>query len=183
MALYQNTSVDSDLLTLGNFKIESGASAGATMVNVGAGMLNDIQHSIEKIDVQAGNAPDPIEGISRETVTFTFDMIELDMSVISALSGGLYESSVTTSISSLKAGGQTTLTKRAFKFTNRRLVSGATKETVITVFSATLQNGFTWATKSDNDADPINVVTFDIVGELDTSLSVGSQLFTVDKDN
>lgn len=181
MATYQNSSVDSDRLILGNFKIETAASSAATYQNLGAGQLTSFQHQFEKFDVQAGNAPDPIEGIATETLNFGFDLIEYDASVLSAMQGGLVSATVTTSQSTIEAGGNTELTPRAFKLTNTRIISGSTVETVITIYRATIDNGMTWVTKSDNDSDPVNALQFTVTAELDTAKTAGSQLYTIVK--
>lgn len=186
MPLYQNQSVDTAELLIGNYKIETaayGTSAGGTWVNLGAGMVNSFNHAITKYDVQAGNAPDPIEGVAEETFTVDMELIEYDASALAAISCGLVTADTTTSSTQtvMKAGGNTILTSRAFKFTNRRLISGATKETVILLFKATLDNGLQITAKSDNDADPINVMPVTVVGKLDATLSVGAQLYTITK--
>lgn len=181
MPRYQNTSVDSDRLIIGNWKIETATSAGATFVNMGAGQVTSLSHDFEKWDVQAGNAPDPIEGIATETFAVGFELIEYDASVVSALQNGLVSATVTTSQSTIEAGGNDELTPRAYRLTNTRDISGTTVETVITLFKGTIDSGATWVTKSDNDSDPLNALQFSITCELDTSRTAGSQLYTIVK--
>ena len=185
MPLYQNSSVDSTKLLIGNAKMETSVYASAlgsfTWVNMGAGIVNGSAHPFEKYDVQAGNAPDPIEGIARETVTIDCELIEFDLSVLSVLSNGLVTSASTGTVMTLYAGGNTTLTARAYRLTNTRTVSGATKETILTVFKATIDAGPSIAWKSDNDSDPIGVASFTITGEADSTRSVGTQLYTLTK--
>jgi len=184
--IHQNSSVDTKKLILGNYKIETaayGTSTAGTWVNLGAGIVNSFNHNITKYDVQAGNSPDPIEGISGETFTVDMELIEYDASVLAAIScGGVTADTTSSSTQSvLKAGGNTELTPRAYKLTNRRLVSGATKETVVMVFKATMDTGLQFTAKSDNDTDPIQTMAVTITAKLDSTLSVGSQLFTVTK--
>ena len=182
MPIYQNSSVATTNLLIGNYKIETaayGTSAGGTWVNLGAGIVNSFNHNITKYDVQAGNASDPLEGIATETFTVDGELIEYDSSVLAAISCGAETSASTTTQSVLSAGGNIELTPRAFRLTNRRIISGSTKETVIMVFKATLDNGIQVTAKSDNDTDPINTMAFTITGKLDTTLTAGSQLFTV----
>ena len=124
MALHQNTSVDSDILLVGNWKIETAASVAGTYQNVGLGGLTAWNHEVEMYDTQAANGPDPIEGIASEKLSFSFDAIEFDPSVFSALSGGLL-THTTSTVSTLYAGGNTVLTSRAIKLTQRRLIGGA----------------------------------------------------------
>jgi hypothetical protein len=177
MPVYQNSSVDSDKLVLGNYKIETASSSNATYVNLGAGLVNNFAHLLEKYETQAGNAPDPIEGIARETVTVDAELIEYDGSVLSAIQCGAITESHTTSLSTINAGGNQALTSRAFRITNTRTISGTTVETILTVYKATLENGISFTPKSDNDTDPIQVMPIKIIGKLDTGLSAGSQLY------
>ena len=182
MAFYQNSTVDSDRVVLGNYKIETAASAAASYVNMGAGQLTSFQHVFEKFTSQAGNAPDPIEGIAVETANFAFDLLEYDASVFSALQNGLVSSTVTTSQSTLEAGGNQTLTARAYKLTNTSNVPSGTSQTVITIFKGTIDSGVNVVTKSDNDSDPVNAFQFTITAELDTARTAGTQLYTIVKD-
>jgi len=184
MGFYQNSTPTAVKLIIGNCKIETaayGTSAGGTWVNLGAGIVNNFNHNVTKWDTQAGNAPDPIEGIADEAVVVDGALIEYDASVLAAISCGIVTADTTTSStqSVLKAGGNTNMTSRAFKITNRKLISGVTKETVMLMFKATIDNGPQIAFKSDNDADPIGQVAFSITGKVDSTLTVGSQLYTI----
>ena len=98
MPIYQNSTVDSDKLVLGNNKMEVATSAAATFVNLGAGIVTTWDHPVEKYDVQAGNAPDPISGIASETCTVAFEMIEYDASVLNTIFGGLINVSTSSSV-------------------------------------------------------------------------------------
>lgn len=184
MAYYQNTTVTSTKLIIGNAKIETSATAGGTFVNLGAGMVTNCNHVVEVYTSQAGNAPDPIEGIARESFTGDFSMIEYDASVLSAIQCGAISADTTTSSTqtTINGGGNSTLTPRAFRITNTRLISGVTKQTVITVYKATLNQGLKIDFKSDNDADPVGTMAFSMVGENDTSRTAGSQLFSIVRD-
>lgn len=183
MPLYQNSTVTNSKLTIGNYKIETaayGTSAGGTWVNLGAGMVNSFAHIITKYDTQAGNAPDPVEGIADETFTIDMELIEFDASALAAMSsGGMTKATGASGVTILNAGGNTTLTERAFKLTNTRLIAGVTCSTVILVYKATVDNGLAFTAKSDNDADPINVMPVAITGKIDATLSAGSQLYSL----
>jgi len=185
MPIYQNNSVDTTKLVLGNYKIESSPYASAAgsfvWVNLGAGMVNGWAYVPEKYDAQAGNAPDPIEGISRETFTIDMELIEFDTSVLSAISCGAMTTASTGTVMTVYMGGNTALTPRAFRLTNTRLVSGSTKETIITVFKATMDGGLAFTAKSDNDADPVNVMPVTVTGKVDPTRSAGTQLATITK--
>jgi hypothetical protein len=181
MANYQNSSVTSSKLILGNYKLESAATAGGTYVNLGAGQLTGFTHTPTFYDTQAGNAPDPVEGVADEEATFDLELIEYDASVLSAISCGLLTSSSTTTLSTLNAGGATTLTPRAFRFTNTAIINGTTNQTIITVYKATLASGLALTTKSDNDTDPVNIMPLQIRAKLDSTRTAGSQLFNITK--
>jgi len=180
MPIYQNSTITSTKLVIGNYKIETAPSVAGTYVNLGAGMVSSFGHNITKFDVQAGNAPDPIEGVADEEFRIEFEMIEFNGSVLSAIQGGaISHSLVTGSAMTINGGGNTTITPRAFRLTNTRMISGTTTQTIIKVYKATMENGIQFTAKSDNDADPIMVMPGTIVAKNDTTLSAGSQLFTL----
>jgi len=179
MAYHQNSSVDSNKLIIGNCKIETASSVAATYVNLGAGMVSAFTHTPTMYDVQAGNAPDPIEGVAEEVCTVDFELIEYDASVLSAIHGGLVSQTSTTVLSTLVAGGSSTITPRVFRITNTRMISATTSETILTIFKGTLTTGISINFKSDNDADPLALMPCQIEGKVDSSLTVGSQLFKI----
>jgi hypothetical protein len=177
MPTYQNSTVSANKLILGNYKIETSASALGTYVNLGAGMVSGWGHKYDKYDVQAGNAPDPIEGIAKETFTVDFELIEYDASAISSMLGGAVTQTSTAVLSTMVGGGNQVLTPRAFKLTNTRLIGGTTCQTILTLFSATVDTGIQMTAKGDNDTDPINVMPFTLTAEVDATRTAGSQLF------
>jgi len=179
MPIYQNSTVDQDKLIIGNYTVEVAASAAATFVNVGAGILNSFNHNTTPYDAQAGNAPDPIEGIANEVCVADMEMIEYDSSVISIIQGGLIASSTSSSVETIHAGGyaDTTITPKAWRLTNTRTISGATIQSIITVYYATPDAGPQWSFKSDNDTDPVAVMPLSITGKLETSRAPGDQLY------
>ncbi len=183
MANYQNSSVDETKLILGNAKIECatvGTTVLGTWVNLGAGIVNSANYNITKYDTQAGNAPDPVEGIADETFTVGGEMIEYDASVLSFISGGAMSKTAGASgVTVLHGGGNTTTTEMAFKLTNKRLISGVTDETVLIVYNATMDNGPQIALKGDNDTSPMATIAFGLTGKNLSTLSAGSQLFEI----
>ena len=183
MPIYQNSSVDTTKLILGNCKIEVApygtTAASSAWTNLGAGIVNSFKHVPTKYSVQAGNAPDPIEGVSTEVAQITGELIEYDATVLPTINGGLISATATSSVSTVVAGGNNIITPMAFRITNKIIVSGTTKYTTLTVFKATLDGGPEITFKSDNDADPIAVMPFAITAKLDTSLSAGTQLYTI----
>ena len=185
MPLYQNTTVDSNKLLIGNYKIEVatvGTTVGSAWTNLGAGIVNSFNHNVAMYDVQAGNAPDPIEGVAEETFTVSGELIEFDGEAYASAMGGIISvPSTATDASVITGGGQSTITPKAYKLTNRRIVAGVSKETVIIVYKGTFANGPQFTAKSDNDADPINVMAFEITGKIDGTRTAGDQLYTIRK--
>ena len=179
MPVYQNSSVTSNDLVIGNYKIETAPSVAGTYVNLGAGIVTSFGHNITKYDVQAGNAPDPIEGVADEEFRIEFELIEYEGSVLSVIQGGAISDSTSTNLSTIDGGGNTTITERAFRLTNTRTISSTTVETIIKVYKATMENGLQFTPKSDNDADPIMVMPGVIIAKNDTTLTAGSQLFQI----
>ena len=59
------------------------------------------------------------------------------------------------------------------------MISGTTCETVLTILKGTLTTGVSINFKSDNDADPIALMPGQIGGKVDSTLTVGSQLFSI----
>jgi len=182
MPVHQNSTVATNKLLIGNCKIETSASAAGTYVNLGAGIVSTSAHEVERYAVQAGNAPDPLEGVSDETIKVDFEMIEYDSSVLAAIHGGLITSTTTSSVQTIHAGGNSTITPRAFKLTNTRYISGTTVQTILTVYNATMDTGPSITWKSDNDTDPIAVLPGSFTGKLDDSRTVGYQLYMLTHD-
>ena len=200
MAGYQNSSVSNSKLMLGNYKITFGtvgcvlmSSAITTLTtNLGAGIINSFAHNVTRYDVQAGNAPDPIEGVASETFTISGELIEYDHDALYAAMGGMISSgasaagSTTADYKTITGGGATTLTPKAFLLTNTRqyVGSGATSITALTyilVHKATFTQGLSVTAKGDGDADPINVIAFEIEGVTDGTRSGVDQLFQIQK--
>jgi len=184
MPLYQNSTVATAKLILGNYKIET-ATVGTTVgsaawVNLGAGMVNSFGHNITKYAVQAGNAPDPIEGIATETFTAAIDLIEYSPTALTFIQcGAITNTAGATGVTTIKGGGNSILTPVAFKLTNRRLIGAVTNETIVMIYNATLDAGLQFTAKSDNDADPINIMPIAITAKPLASLSAGDQLFSI----
>ena len=195
MPLYQNTAVDTDKLVIGNYMLFGGTvtttinecitlgSVESVMTNIGAGIINSFGHNVEKYDVQAGNAPDPIEGIASETFTISGELIEYDGSKLAAVMGGLVTSSASSSTvwSVVTGGGLSEITPKAFVLVNRRVVGGTSVLTMIYVYKGTFVNGPQFTAKSDNDTDPINTMSFEIQGEIDGNRTAGDQLYSIRK--
>jgi hypothetical protein len=168
MPIYQNSSVADAKVEVGNYQIFVNPTAGstaaaATWVNLGAGMVKNFAYVMEQFTCQAGNAVDPLEGISRETATMDIDLIEYDGSSFSILSGGAISG---TSGSLLVGNNVTILVARGFKLVNtRKLAAGSAQTTTWVILKGYVYGGFTMTPKSDNDADPINIYSFSITAK------------------
>lgn len=168
MPIYQNSSISDAKVEIGNYAISVCASAGATVgaagwVNLGAGMVKSFNYSAEPYTSQAGNAPDPIQGIAKETVTIEVDLIEYDGSSFSILSGG----AMAGTSASMVVGGQTNVIPgRSIKLVNnRKLANGSTQTTTYVLGNCFMNGGYSYSPKSDNDTDPINVYSFSLLAK------------------
>ena len=189
MPLYQNSTVDKAKLVIGNYQMQIatyGSTIGASFTNLGAGIVNSFSHAITKYDVQAGNAPDPIEGIAEETFAVEGELIEYSATNLSLLYSGVATTAGTTASNTISFGGKTEMTDIAVKLVNTRqytATSGTAISATTTIFipKATANTGLAFTAKSDNDTDPINVMAFSVLGKIDGTLSVGSQLYTISR--
>jgi len=187
MPLYQNATVGKEKLVIGNYQMlvgPYGATTVASCTNLGAGIVNSFSHNITKYDVQAGNAPDPIEGIAEETFAVEGELIEYDSSKIALLYSGVATTTGSALTGSISFGGLTQLTDVVIMLQNKRNYTATagtaiSVTTVIRVPKATVNTGLAFTAKSDNDTDPINVLAFSVLGKIDGTLSVGSQLYTI----
>lgn len=195
MPQYQNAAVNTNNLIIGNYAIYGGtvtttinacatiASVETIASNLGAGIVNSFGHNVTKFDVQAGNAPDPIEGVASETFTISGELIEWRATTLTNVMGGIIASSAssTSNFTVITGGGASVITPKNFVLVNKRIVSGASVLTMIFVYKGTFVNGPQFTAKSDNDADPINTMSFEIQGEVDGNRTEGDQLFSIKK--
>lgn len=182
MAYYQNGAVTDSRLIVGNYKVEVAAYTATTTTaytNVGAGKVNSWTHNVTKMEVQAGNAPDPLEGISEETLTVDMEMIEFVPTAMSILQAGVITATTVSGVTTINAGGGSTQTPFNMRLTNTRIVNGSTRTTVITLYNCTADAGISYTVKSDNDTDPINVMPMPVTAKVDTSRTAGSQLYNI----
>lgn len=189
MPLYQNSTVDKTKLVIGNYQMQIatyGSTIGATFTNLGAGIVNSFSHTITKYDVQAGNAPDPIEGIAEEEFAVEGELIEYDQAKLGLLYSGVSTTTGSASSGTISFGGKAEMTDIAVKLVNTRQYTGTSgtslsATTSIFIPKATANTGLAFTAKSDNDTDPINVMAFSVLGKIDGTLSVGSQLYTISR--
>ena len=192
MAYYQNTALaTANSIITGGWKIECAATVAATYTNMGLARNLVITENMTMYDAQADNGPDPIKGVSDHTLTISFELLEWYMASWDKARGTGFDTegnpSVGTyvtggSVQTLSTGGFTELNMRAWKFSNAKLVSAATMETVIVVYKAYLAGGTTLTMRSDNDTDPVNVFPVTLEAICDTSRSAGDQLFIIESE-
>ena len=167
MPMYQNSAVSDAKVEVGNYAIYVASSAGTTVggswINLGAGMVKSFNYGAEPYTSQAGNAPDPVQGIARETATIEIDLIEYDGSSFSILSGG----AIAGTSGSITVGGQTNVIPgRGLKLVNtRKLASGSTQTTTYVINNVFMNGGFNYTPKSDNDTDPVGVYSFSLLAK------------------
>ena len=192
MPHYQNTGLtNAGTLLQGGWKMEVGASAGnlvSSGTNIGLGNLTSITENVEPFAVQAGNGPDPLEGIAEHSVTINFETIEFypptwdeirgqNFDTENQATAGTYVSGTANIIST---GGFTELTSVAMRFTNTKLVTGASVATVIVFYKCTITQGLSITAKSDNDEDPVTVIPFVMEAKVDTGRTAGDQLYIIE---
>jgi hypothetical protein len=163
--MYQLSSVTDAKIEIGNYAMyvgSVGATGASITTNLGAGMVKAFSYNPEMFTSQAGNAPDPISGVARETCTLDIDLIEYDASAFSALSNGMLAS--TTGGSVMTVGGQvSSISGVGMKLVNtRKLNGGSTQTTTYVINKAVMAGGYSITPKSDNDADPIAVYSFSL---------------------
>ena len=189
--MYQTTQATANSLLIGSFKLEVASSVAGVYTNVGIGRGFRFAENITPYSVQADNGPDPIDGVSRQTATLEFEMMEFYIPTIDAIRGTGLDLDGTASVGTwvtggsvrtLSTGGLSALNDRVFKFTNIKLVSGATVETVIVFYKSHITKGLEIASKSDNDEDPVNVYPFAAEAKLDTSRTAGDQLYKIETE-
>jgi hypothetical protein len=166
MAHYQNSSVTDAKIEVGNYAVFVGpenATAASTWTNLGAGQVKSFAYVAASYTSQAGNAPDPIQGVAKETATIGIDLIEWDGSAFSVLSGGLMSGST----ASVTVGGLTNIqSAKAIKLVNTRILATASTQTTTFILPRVyMDGGFSMAPKSDNDADPVNVYSFNLLAK------------------
>jgi len=161
--MYQLSSVADAKIETGNYAMyvgSVGATATAITINLGAGQVKSFKYDPVMFTSQAGNAPDPILGVARETCTVDIDLIEYDASAFSSLSNGMLAS--TTGGSVMTVGGQvTSISGVGMKLVNtRKLSTGSTQTTTYVINKAVMAGGYSISPKTDNDTDPITVYSF-----------------------
>jgi hypothetical protein len=166
MAHYQNTTVADAKIEAGNYAMYVGAenaTAGSTWTNLGAGMVKSFAYVAESYTSQSGNSVDPISGVAKETATIGIDLLEYDGSSFTVLLGGLASG---TSGSWIVGGVSGIQNAKAMKLVNTRsLVGGTTQTTTYIMPKIYVNGGFTMTPKSDNDTDPVNVYSFEILAK------------------
>ncbi len=192
MPSFQNTGLtQSGTLLLGSAKIEYAASAAGTYTNLGLARGVSITEALTKYETQADNGPAPVEGVADQSVELKFDLLEFYLPSIDGIRGGIDTQTETSSgtyitggstIQQLKVGGKQEITAKAFKFTNYKMVSSATSETVIVVYSTTIASGLALAFAADRATDPVMPLPFTIMGKLDASRTKGDQLMIIETE-
>ena len=185
---YQNTGLAHTASTvLGSAVLYYGATAGAATTNLGLARDIVVTENWTRTTSQADNGPDPINAVTRQTVTVSFSLLEFYPPAWDALRGVYFGTASTATGTYVagtayiySAGGMNELDNVALKLINNTLVAGATTQTAIVVKKANIMEGLNLAFPSDNADDPILPVPFTFEGKVDTSQALGTQLMTIE---
>jgi len=162
MPVYQNATVADAKVEIGNYAMyvgAVGATAGAIVINLGAGMVKSFVHNAEMFTSQSGNSVDPIVGVARETCTLEIELLEYDGSAFSVLTGDMWNG---TSASMIVGGQVTALSGVGIKLLNTRKLTTGSSQTTTYVIQKAIAGGFSLNPKSDNDSDPVALYSFSL---------------------
>ena len=82
----------------------------------------------------------------------------------------------------MSAGGLNAISAKWHRLTNAKIIGGVTKYKYITIYSGTISKGLEFAFKSANESDSVLEMPFEVMGKIDTSRSVGDQLFIIEDE-
>ena len=188
MANYQNSAmVNANTILAGGFALYYATTAGGSFTNMGLGRAFTVTEEISKFTSQSSNGPDPIEGVARQEVVITFELLETTPATWDAIRGGSLDTenastastyiTGTPTANTISSGGLTELVAKAYKFVNNTLVSGATTMSVFVVYKAYVDAGLSFTATSDNSDDPVTVWPFTIRAQCDAGRTKGDQLW------
>src|SRR3990167_6487640 len=132
---------------LGSAKVEIAATVSGTagdFTNLGLAREVSIEEIIERTSIQADNGPDFAKGIGRHQVRVSFSLIEFYLPTFDKIRGGIDSQTsgtagsalyVATAWQALKTGGLEEITAKCYKLTNVKKVAGASKTTVVVIYS------------------------------------------------
>ena len=174
----------------GSALIQIGATAGAATTNVGLARDVQVAEQIGKVWAQADDSVNPLGRSSRHTVAVSFTLLEFWPPYFDELRGQNFDTEneatagtyVAGTANVISTGGNTKLSPLAIKLTNNTLQSGATTQTVMVVYSATVEEGLNLAMRSDNTADPILPLPFSFTGRLDNDRTSGDRLYIIESE-
>jgi len=191
---YQVTSLlTAGTILQGGFRLGVAASAaglvGSGGANLGIGNLTGFTENVEMTTTQAGNSNLPVKVIATHGLTITFELLEFYPPRWRTIRGGsadVYAGTASTYINgtptahTFSTGGLNDVHGQAFAFQNNTIVGGLTASTVLIVYNAKIEQGMAFTPKSDNDTDPAMVIPFTLTGELETSRTLGDQLYRIE---
>ena len=175
---------------LGSALIQIGATAGVATTNVGLARNIQIAENIGKVWAQSDDSVNPLGRSSQHTVAVNFELLEFWPPYMDELRGGNFDTEneatagtyVAGTANVISTGGETKLSPLAIKLTNNTLQSGATTQTVIVIYSATVEEGLNMALRSDNTSDPILPLPMSFSGRLDNGRSSGDRLYIIESE-
>ena len=160
-------------ISFGSGKLEYSTDDGSTWTDLGAMRNIVFTESWEEVEVPSDNAGIVKTGIKNQMASIAGDLIEIDLSKLNALRGGLDTYSEDAGVSeTLKTGGKTSQTPIQVKVTHTT-EDGAVFR--ITLYKVTSVKGIEIAFQSDEADDP-NMIPIELKGVKDTDRTVGDQL-------
>jgi len=186
---YQTTGQHTSFF-LGSAIVTIGATAGVATTNVGLARDVQVAESIGKVWAQSDDSVNPLGRSSRHNVTVSFTLLEFWPPYIDELRGQNFDTEnqatagtyVAGTANVISTGGNTKLSPLAIKLTNNTLQSGATTQTVIVIYSATVEEGLNMALLSDNSGDPVLPLPFTLVGRMDNDRTAGDRLYFIESE-
>ena len=187
---YQTTPENNNTFVLGSGIVYFGSTAAAATNSVG--LVRDIvlTENFSKVSSQADNGADPVQRVARHTCTISFSLLEFWPPTFDDLRGNNFDTEnastagtyVASTANIISTGGFSELTNIAIKIINSTMYSGATTQTAIVVYKASVDEGMNLSFISDNADDQIMPIPLTFTGILDTSRTEGDQLYIIESD-
>ncbi len=172
----QTTIQDANKIAFGSGKFEYSIDSGSTWVDLGAMRNIVFTESWETVKVDSDNAGRVKTGIKEQVASLAGDLMEIDLSKLNALRGGLDTYSASAGVSeTLKSGGKSTQTAIQAKVTH---TTESDEVFRITLYKVTSVKGIEIAFQSDEADDP-NMISIEIEGEKDVTRDAGDQLYEI----
>ena len=161
-------------INFGSGKFEILEAGGSTWTDLGAMRGIVWSETWDKVTVMGDNAGEIKNFIKNHKATLAGNIMEFSLANLYKIRGGIDNYSTVTDVSeTIKSGGKTQIAAIQARVTNEN-EDGETFR--ISLYKATNNKGIEIAFQPD-DADDPNMIAIEIQGSLDTTRTVGDQLF------